>query len=580
MILRFQEVFLSRGFRFALLVVLFCFVSGNANAFGDEITDFSSTIELKPDASLDVHEDITVKFTNPHKHGIFRFIPVVYNKDNSDYKIDFDVLGVTGSHGQYVRYTSSKQGRDHVMKIGDPQKTVMGIQQYHIHYLVRKAVLFNNGAPQVYWNVTGNESTMPIEKVRAQVVFPHVNDKSEVKARSFVGETGSTKTGPYTLDVANATFTSSRLEPGEGLTVVVDLPVGLVQKPTQWQEFLLLAAKWWPVVVLPLGTFSICFTMWWYLGRDAIKRQAVAVDWSPPKNLSPAEVGTLVDESCDLSDIVSTLVDLAARGYIQIREFKTTQMFFMRNKDYELTRLPYSEKQTESPLNSYERHFLDALFNYGSYNSTKVELSDLKYRFFKELPKIEKEIYQSLIDKGMFLQSPNDVRQSWICIGVILAIASFMCGPFQPQYCGGGLLSALIIFAFSRTMPARTRKGGEALNQCLGFQRFVKLAEKERIKKLVTDDPTIFGRLLPYAMVLGAADQWADAFKDLVTSPPDWYVSNGSSFQTHSFVRDIGDSTRTMGQTLSAAPASSSSGSFSSSGSSGGGFGGGGTSSW
>jgi uncharacterized membrane protein len=163
-------------------------------------------------------------------------------------------------------------------------------------------------------------------------------------------------------------------------------------------------------------------------------------------------------------------------------------------------------------------------------------------------------------------------------------ILSFILGPIQSSYGIGMIFSSIIVLCFSRTMPARTRKGCEALYQCLGFQRFVKLAEKERIKKLVTDDPTIFGRLLPYAMVLGAADQWAEAFKDLVVSPPDWYISSGSRFQTYSFVRDIGDSTRTMGQTFTSMPSSSSSagsgGSGFSGGSSGGGFGGGGTSSW
>ncbi len=222
------------------------------------------------------------------------------------------------------------------------------------------------------------------------------------------------------------------------------------------------------------------------------------------------------------------------------------------------------------------------MFTCGTGTSTHVNLSNLKYKFYSDMRQIEKDIYKSMIDKGLFLQSPEDVRQSWICIGGLLFILSFIAGQFQASYGVGLILSSIIIFCFSRTMPARTRKGCEALQQCLGFQRFVKLAEKERIRKLVTDDPTIFGRLLPYAMVLGAADQWAEAFRDLVTSPPDWYISNGSDFHTHSFVRDLGDSTRTMGQTFTAAPSSSagSGGSGFSGGSSGGGFGGGGGGSW
>jgi len=581
---RFQAVRLPRFFCLTLLVVLCWVGSANVSALADEITNFNATVEVQPDASLDVREDITVRFDTPNRHGIKRFIPIIYDRNGNNYTLDLKLLGVTAMGGKYVPYKSNRQGRDFFIIIGDPKKSVMGEHQYHVHYSVRRAINFFDGSPEIYWNVTGNESHMAVDKVVARVVFPPVQEKSEVRAKAFIGEEGSTKTTPYSLALNNATFTCDRLEPGEGLTVVVGLPKGLIDKPTQWQEFLYLAADWWPLFVLPAITLSACFNMWWFLGRDALKRQAVAVDWEPPKDLSPAEVGTLVDESCDLSDMVSTVVDLAARGYLTIREMKTESFYFLRNKDYEFTLLPNNPQQEKSPLNSYEMRFLDAMFQRGYGKTTTVRLSDLKYKFYKHMRDIEKAVYQSLINKGMFMQSPDDVRQGWICMAVILFILSFVAGPFQTSYGLGLIASSIVVFCFARTMPARTRKGCEALNQCLGFQRFVKLAEKERIRKLVTDDPTIFGRLLPYAMVLGAADQWAEAFKDLVKSPPDWYISSDSNFQTYSFVRDIGDSTRTMGQTFTSVPASSSSagsgGSGFSGGSSGGGFGGGGTSSW
>ncbi|MBX9948123.1 MAG: DUF2207 domain-containing protein [Candidatus Obscuribacterales bacterium] len=579
----FQGVRLTRLLPLILLVVLAWFASGNLCVRADEIVSFDATLQVQPDASLDVREDITVRFDTPNRHGIKRFIPIVYDRKGNNYTLDLKLLGVTAANGQYIPHTTNRQGRDFFVIIGDPKKSVMGLQQYHLHYSVRRAINFFENAPEIYWNVTGNESHMPVDNVVARVVFPPVQEKSQIRAKAFIGEEGSTQTTPYSLELNTATFTCGKLSPGEGLTIVLGLPSGVISRPTQWQEFLYLAADWWPIVVLPAIALSVCFNMWWFLGRDALKRQAVAVDWEPPKELSPAEVGTLVDEKCDLSDMVSTVVDLAARGYLTIKELKTESLFFLQNRDYEFKLLPHSEKQDKSPLNAYEQRFLDAMFKSGFLRSETVRLSDLKYKFYEQMQYIEKGIYQSLINKGMFLQSPQDVRQGWICIGFLLFVLSFVAGTMQTSYGIGLIASSMIVFCFARTMPARTRKGCEALNQCLGFQRFVKLAEKERIRKLVTDDPTIFGRLLPYAMVLGAADQWAEAFKDLVQSPPDWFISNGSGFRTNSFVRDVGDSTRTMGQTFTSVPASSSAGSGGSGfdgGSSGGGFGGGGTDSW
>jgi uncharacterized membrane protein len=149
----------------------------------------------------------------------------------------------------------------------------------------------------------------------------------------------------------------------------------------------------------------------------------------------------------------------------------------------------------------------------------------------------------------------------------------------------GFILSGVLCLLFARAMPSKTATGSKMLRQCLGFQRYVEMAEKDRIRVLAEQDPTIFGRLLPYAMVLGVADQWADAFRDLLTEPPNWYVgSNYNTFSPRIFVNDLGNGMNTMGNTFSSQPKSQAgsggSGFSSGGGFSGGGFGGGGGGSW
>lgn len=104
-------------------------------------------------------------------------------------------------------------------------------------------------------------------------------------------------------------------------------------------------------------------------------------------------------------------------------------------------------------------------------------------------------------------------------------------------------------------MPAKTALGSRRLRECVGFRRFVQLAEKGRIEKLITDDPTIFGRLLPYAMVLGVGQVWATKFAGLKQSPPDWYVSPGyDTFVPYVFVNDLGSGMNQMGTKFSSRP--------------------------
>ena len=179
------------------------------------------------------------------------------------------------------------------------------------------------------------------------------------------------------------------------------------------------------------------------------------------------------------------------------------------------------------------------------------------------------------------------IRGLWRGLGVIVIIlGAAMCFVLNTHlaYGIGTIIAGMIFAASARAMPAKTQLGTRKLIECLSFKRFVALVEKDRIRQMAMNDPTIFGRLLPYAMVLGVADQWAEAFADLMQAPPDWYRTyENRPFNSRYFITDLGSGMRTMQQTLTSQPHTSSAGSGGSGfsgGSSGGGFGGGGGSSW
>jgi uncharacterized membrane protein len=198
-----------------------------------------------------------------------------------------------------------------------------------------------------------------------------------------------------------------------------------------------------------------------------------------------------------------------------------------------------------------------------------------------------------LMGKNLFKADPTNVRTAWLVVGVIVAIlgviATFKLAEHgKISYGLGIVISGAIVMSFANAMPAKTLAGTRKLIEILSFQRFVKMVEKDKIKEMSMKDPTIFGRLLAYAMVLGVADQWAEAFRDLSIAQPDWYTSyGGRPFQPIWFIHDLGGGMRTMQNTMTSRPQPSSSrsgagGGFSgfSGGFSGGGFGGGGGGSW
>ena len=90
-----------------------------------------------------------------------------------------------------------------------------------------------------------------------------------------------------------------------------------------------------------------------------------------------------------------------------------------------------------------------------------------------------------------------------------------------------------------------------------------------------------FETFLPYAMVLGVADEWAGKFEDIYKTPPDWLtVQNYSTWNTYYLMRTLNSTSKDMRSTFVSSPRSAGGSSGFSGGSSGGGFGGGGGGSW
>jgi uncharacterized membrane protein YgcG len=578
------------AFGIALAVCLWLAIFQAPSAQAEVIRKFDVDLKLNADSTLDVLETIRMDFENSQRHGIYRRLPVKYRRYNGDYTLGFDLLSVTDDQNRPLHYSQTSTGSEVNIRIGDADILLSGQHTYRIHYLVRRAVNFFDNEPEVYWNATGDAWPYGIEATEVRFFAPQGVSLDKIRTITYVGIKDSKQNGESRLSLSDPRciiFSAPYLADGEEFTIVARLPVGSVTRPSAWQEFVSYLLDWWGLAFFPGLTCLFLLPRLQKSNQDPAGHRAIAVEWNPPKDLSPAEVGTLIDESCDMPDIVSTLVDLAARGYLKIKQLQTNQFLFLSTKDYEFERT--SSQNGKDRLLPHESLFLAALF---AHSASSVTLSSLRDKFYTYLPGIRDDVYKSLTDKGLFVENPQSVRLNYTWIGIVIIVAGLVLGGqiglfVRGCLAGGLVVSGGIVMALSNFMPARTRKGWEEKAEILAFQKFVRLAEKDRIAVLAKEDPTIFGRLLPYAMVLGAADQWALAFRDLLTEPPNWYVpynygNSDYNFSSNSFVNDLGHGMTTMGQTFSSSPSSSagSGGSGFSGGGSGGGFGGGGGGSW
>src|SRR3982075_382127 len=544
------------------------------------IADFQDTITVEKDGSALVAERLNLVFIGEW-HGIHRTIPIEYPGPNgTNYELFINITAVTDGSGGKLKYESSTSGAYRDLKIYIPD-AVDTTRTVEIVYRVRNGTRFFEDNDEFYWNVTGNDWPVPIDHAAATVHFPAAAAGS-LRAQAFTGVYGSTQRDATSkVEGADAQFeTSNPLPMRGGMTIDIYVPKGILKEPSA------LTRLFWfiggnPIVFLPLVTFAVMFTLWWYKGRDPDAGVSVAPMYEPPAGISPAEAGTLLDDSIHPRDITSTIVDLAVRGFIKIEEVVDKGLVFS-HKDYVFHLL--KKREDWKGLAPHEQVMLENIF---TGDAAETRLSSLKNRFYTTIPLVREDIMSALKQKGIYTLDPESANAfslgAAVAILIPFAIAQFLgwANFFNsvPLLIGCVLISAIIWWLFARVMTAKTVKGARTHVAVLGFQEFMNRVDADRLKIM---PPSTFEKFLPYAMALGVEHHWAQAFAGIVKDPPSWYVAPGGyvpgmGFNPIFFSSSMHSMATDMHQTFVSAPRASSSGSgFGGGGGGGGGFSGGG----
>ena len=304
---------------------------------------------------------------------------------------------------------------------------------------------------------------------------------------------------------------------------------------------------------MPFVSLIVMTGLWRSRGRDPRVREAITVRYEPPKYgdspLTPAEVGTIIDEKLDARDITSTIVGLGVKGYLRIEEAKTEGLIF-DSTDYYLAKV----KEADAHLSPFETLLMDRIF---TTSMPGRMVSDMKNSFYAELDLLKNTVYGELISKKYFLVSPEKVRRVYIIFAVALAITSGILFALLSTPAKGliaGILTGLPALAFSKAMPAKTRAGASVYMDSLGFQEFLSRAEKDRLERM--KDKDLFSRFLPYAIALDVVDNWSKAFEGIYQEPPQWFRSQEGfrTFSPYHFSRSITSATSSLASAMYSAP--------------------------
>lgn len=408
-------------------------------------------------------------------------------------------------------------------------------EKIQIAYEVHGALRVYEGGDQLWWSaIPAEHYGFPIGAATVTVRLP--DDSAPREGVDPVVTYGA----PTTVDVAGSTVTAVATRPlagDEGLEIRVQYPHDPNAVPPAWQSGFD-TQRAYDETVLPLinlavlgasaligigGTLFVLIRLQ-TRGRDPEIGPVPTHLSEPPDNSPPAVVGALVDETADLRDIISTLVDLARRGYLVFEESQTEGLFGIG------TNRAFTFKRTDKSVDDlapFEAQLLHEVFPHGTLERS---MSSMRNTFYKSIPRLQRDLYTELVQRGFFPRSPESTRASWSGLGTLLAGAGIFAGFFmyvvlETNILWLGLpislcLVGVVAMLVSSRMPAKTARGAETAAKWKAFERYLNDLQS------FTNEPAAaerFDQYLPYAVAFGIERSFLRKFEDVPVIPPVWY---------------------------------------------------------
>jgi len=560
------------------------------------IENYDVVLKVNREQKVWVNENIDTFFTE-NSHGIMRNIPTIRSHiSNMDVSEQYAVSRALGKLS---------------IKIGNPDVLVRGPHNYKISF----EHLLNGKDDEFYYNIIGTEWDVPIKHARFTVVFPQKINPDDVGISiGEYGKSGFENRAVYqVVENSLSGYITQPLQPHEGITVHIKFPPKYFVKHTsEWKNI-----TW-------LGLFMLTFLsllVWYIFGRD--EHVTPTVSFYPPPDITPADAEQIYTEKVSKKGLAALIVYLANLGHIKIQsdksdfmlkkvsdydgdnEFLSAVMGMLFRDKYDKAVCGYHLKTSESfykswtalakniNRNKYKKRFFEkssmnillwalmGILMCGNVALTLFTLFDYDFSFGFLAPFFSFEmIFLAVI---CFFSKGTNIQAVILFILIFgLQIVSLLSQIKEVIYVEdipqlvAGCICSLISFICFKEMLKPNWYGRQILGQLLGLKKFIEVAEKPRLEKMVEENPEYFYHILPFAYVLGVSDKWIKQFENIAIKQPEWgdkhFRFNNFNYLMKNFNAVMAPSVENGGIQRTS---SSGGGGFS-----GGGFGGGGGSSW
>jgi len=501
---------MKKLFYILLIALFFCLPSYGQQS--ERIIRFHSDIAIDTNGRIEVAENIKVYAAGEEiKRGIFRKLPL-FRKNNKGKKVpmDYKVLAVKCS-GADSKYHTKEENGNLVIYIGDANVLLKaGEYDYTIVYESYGQVGFLDDFDELYWNVTGNEWSFPIEKASAAITLP--GKSKGIKTACYTGVEGSTENACKADNRGNIqAFTATRqFAVGEGLTIAASFPRDIISRPPPPTEDEIFWEENGSSICGMLGFFiCACYFLITRIKIGKRPQKPVAIPtFKPPRDLSPASVFYLSNKKYENKAFAATLIEMAVKGAMSIKcekkSYKTEYLLVGKNNT---ERLRPEEREIHQAIfvaeDSAELKKIQELAENNPDLKANLNIEELRSQLPKADVKVDRTNYTKFKEADKCLK--DSLEKQWkledffndnwgsIALGGLLvnvvivlymlinqkegnSFAILTASPFIFVVChymlyagtkvkGGCLLSGMITFLFVGTMSAVVTDGSQEVNR-------------------------------------------------------------------------------------------------------------------
>ncbi|MGX8774596.1 MAG: DUF2207 domain-containing protein [Bacillota bacterium] len=542
-----------------------------AAVFADDGSSVPTRITEYFNVDVQVNENNSYEFTetvgtvfNTEGHGIYRYIPEEF--DGITERVD------SGWCSSDPLETYSEEG-NYILQMGSGSSYIFGSHEFRYGYTITFRDDRDTSGDYMYIDVLPTSWATDIGSTEITVHMPKAIEKDWTTV--YIGKYGvdyaDTMDSWEMPDNRTITIKAEDLEKGVGITVLTKLPEGYWVGLEDAQGAKAMGMAIPAIMALLFGG------LWARFGR----RQHIVetVEFHPPKGVTPAEIGLIIDGVLDKKDMVSMFVYFAHKGYMKIEETAKKKFTFTKTRE----------------IDTHEKMFAKLLFNglfqYSDIVSTPTLNEGFAYSYKAACDTLEDEFGDVTPMSTRTLQKVSGIMIYLIAViipcaaagymlrlegyifGVIMLsiITAWLTGRIRKSYMNrmsgkktGSKAFRIIMWVFDIAVLIMTSAGigsafesavagglyflcfgacqffnvycgrlsdnaAELMGQVLGLREFIRTAEVDRIEALVEEDPEYFFSILPYAYVMGLTDKWIRKFENINVVAPEWYRTYNTS---------------------------------------------------